>query len=217
MIAMSRPFYKLIGLIGFLVPFLAFADKDIRVSSPDGNIVFSFSIVNTAPGYRVAFKGRGLIDYSSLSLVFANGNFEKNIRVNTPVYRDTIETYELVLGKTKKVTTHYKELLLPLEERVAPFRKVSLLVRVFNDGLAFRYVFPKQEKWEELGLMDENSFFKLSGDPMIHTLLLPNYTSSHEGLYTHLPLSKLPDDSLLDMPTLIEFPGNIYKIGRAHV
>ena len=209
-IAMVRPIYKQVGLIVLLVPFLAFAEKDIRVSSPDGNIVFSFSMVNTTPGYRVAYKGRDLIDYSSLSLVFTNGRFEKNIRANKPVYRDTIETYELVLGKTKKVTTHYKELTIPLEEMVAPFRKINLEIKIFNDGLAFRYSFPKQPNWEELALLDENSCFKLSGDPLVQTLLLPNYTSSHEGLYTHLPLSKLPKDSLLDMPTLVEFPGNVY-------
>jgi alpha-glucosidase len=39
------------------------------------------------------------------------------------------------------------------------------------------------------------------------TLLLPNYTSSHEGFYTTKPLSGLKENELMDMPTLFELSG----------
>jgi alpha-glucosidase len=41
-------------------------------------------------------------------------------------------------------------------------------------------------------------------------LLLPNFTTSHEGEYTHSSFTKLKEDTLLDMPALFTFPGPIY-------
>src|SRR5439155_20873760 len=40
---------------------------------------------------------------------------------------------------------------------------------------------------------------------------LPNYTSSHEGFYTRLPLNEIKADTLMDMPALFEFPNNIFR------
>ncbi len=39
---------------------------------------------------------------------------------------------------------------------------------------------------------------------------LPNFTSSHEGFYITTPLSKLFEDTLLDMPALFQFPNKIF-------
>lgn len=186
------------------------AQKNIRVVSPDGNVVFSFKLVDAVPAYSVTYKGKTIVDYSALSLQFDNGSFDKNIRLNKPVFRDTTEDYELLLGKTKKVHTQYREAILPLEETVTPFRRINIAVKVFNDGLAFRYEFPRQQNWSSFSLLDEHTTFNLSGNPTVHTLMLPNYTTSHEGLYSNMPLSKIPADTLMDMPTLFEFPGNIY-------
>ena len=93
---------------------------------------------------------------------------------------------------------------------MTPFRKINLLVRVFDDGLAFRYEIPQQKNFTSFTLLDENTTFKLTGNPKVHTLFLPNYTSSHEGEYSNLPLSEVKPDTLMDMPTLFEFPGNVY-------
>lgn len=188
----------------------AIAQKKISITSPDGNLRFSFKLVNKSMMYSVAFKSKTIIDYSSLGLQFENDNFENNLKMNKPVFRDTTEDYDLVTGKTKHVHTHYKEVKIPLEESVAPFRKINFIVRIFNDGLAFRYVLPEQNNFTSFTLLDENTTFKLAGDPRVHALFLPNYTSSHEGEYTSSLFSKVTPDSLMDMPALFELPGKIY-------
>jgi alpha-glucosidase len=59
-------------------------------------------------------------------------------------------------------------------------------------------------------IMREHSSFKINGDPSVHALVLPDYHSSHEGNYLHRNFRDLPEDSLIDMPVLLEFPDNIY-------
>jgi alpha-glucosidase len=184
--------------------------QNLRITSPDGNIVFIFKLKNKAAFYSVSFKGKTVADYSSLSLNFDNGNFQNSLKLNKPIYRDTVEDYNLVVGKASHVYTHYKEVMIPLEETVAPHRKINVAVRVFDDGVAFRYIFPQQPNWSRYTLLDENTTFKLAGDPFVHALFLPNYTSSHEGYYTTVPFSHVVPDSLMDMPALFELPANIF-------
>ncbi|CAN5661179.1 glycoside hydrolase family 97 protein [soil metagenome] len=185
------------------------AQKNIRVASPDGGIVFAFRLENKSPQYAVTYMGKPVIDYSTLSLVFDDGKFENNLKINKPVYRDTTEDYDLIIGKTSHVRTQYKSVSIPLEETIAPFRKVNIEVKVFNDGLAFRYQLPLQSK-TSFTLLDENTSFKLNGDPVTKALILPGYTSSQEGFYTTESLSKIAADTLIAMPTLFEFPGKVY-------
>lgn len=197
-------------IIYLIIALPVIAQKKINLTSPDGHLRFSFKLVNKTMQYSVAFKGKTIIYYSSLGLQFENDNFDNNLRMNKPVYRDTSEDYELMVGKTKQVHTHYKEVKIPLEETVTPYKKINLLVRIFNDGLAFRYEFPEQKNFISFTLLNENTTFKLTGNPKVHTLFLPNYTSSHEGTYSSLPFSEVRPDTLMDMPTLFEFPGNVF-------
>ncbi|MFT3933031.1 MAG: glycoside hydrolase family 97 protein [Chitinophagaceae bacterium] len=187
------------------------AQKNVRLTSPDGNISFSFQLINETPQYSVSYKGFKLVNNSPLSLSFKEGGLFKNhIRLQKPVIEDKQEQYELIVGKTKMVNDHYREAILPLHETVSPFREINIVVRIFNDGIAFRYNLPAQKNWSSFLLTEENSVFNLAGNPLATVLLLPNYTSSHENEYTIAPLQQIKQDTLMDMPALFQFPGNVY-------
>ena len=189
----------------------AYSQKSIKLSSPDGNIPYVFQLKDKVPVYTVSFKGKPIIKNSGLSLSFSEtGLFKQDLKTLKPVFREAIETYELIVGKAKSVKHPFKEVIIPLEETKKPFRKINLAVRAFNDGLAFRYEFPRQKNWSSYSLTDENSDFKLTGDPKLLTLFLPTYTTSHEGEYSSLLLSEVKEEELMDMPTLFEFPGHVY-------
>src|SRR5258708_3626112 len=125
----------------------AFAQQKIRVTSPDGNILFSFSILNGRPAYEVIYKNIPVISPSYLGLQFQDGSFTSAITAGKPSFREGREQYELVVGKTKKVDEKYKEVNIPLTASGPKAKKVDLLVRIFNDGAAFRYEFPAQASW----------------------------------------------------------------------
>ena len=187
-----------------------FAQKSIRIQSPDHQINFSFTLTNTAPVYQVGYKGRRLVDPSALGLVFSEeGNFNDGLVAGKPVFKTGDETYELVVGKAKKVHSQYSEATIPLIKKKEN-KQVNFVVRVFNDGVAFRYEFPEQENWKNYILTDELTTFNLAQDPAVLTLFRENYTTSHEGYYDSLPLSKIKPDTLMDLPTLFQYPGDIY-------
>lgn len=187
--------------------FSASAQK-IGLSSPDKQIVFSFD--NTG-GYTVKYKNNPVIEQGIFALSFKEGGeFKKQLSTGKPVYKKAMESYTLPTGKKSTVNDAYEEVIIPLEEKKEPFRKVNIQVRVFNDGIAFRYVFPAQQKQTSFLLTDELSSFSFAGDPQVLALFLPNYTSSHEGEYTNVPLSAIKEDTLMDMPALFSLPNKIY-------
>lgn len=190
----------------------------IEIQSPDGRILFSFRIKAGYPSYSISFKNKILIEDSRLRLEFKeNGEFGRNLTIIEPEYRTIDETYDLIVGKTKTARNFCHEVAIPLVEKQASYRKIILEVRVFNDGIAFRYEFPKQEKWESFSMTNENTSFKVSGNPIILTLFRPDFCTSHEGLYTRLPFSEIKPDTLMDMPSLFDFQGIYMAITEAEL
>ncbi len=196
----------LISCVNFL-----FAQKKASVSSPDKQLTFSFALSAGHPEYAVAYKKNNLIEHSKLGLNFIGNDFFGNdITTGHIILKDGIEDYTLPQGKASKVHDAYKEAIIPMKERNGKKRLINLSVRVFNNGVAFRYEFPEQDNWTDYILTDENSNFNLSGNPTARVAFLENFNTSHEHRYNVMPLADIKNDTLMDMPALFEFPGNIY-------
>ena len=194
----------------------ASGQKEMSVASHDKNIIFTFKLTDSAPIFKVSYKNKPILNNSSLQFNFIEGGkFASHLKASKPVYTERIEPYELVVGKNKKITSQYTQMMVAMEESTGMKRKINLVVRVFDDGVGFRLEFPQQQ-WKSYTLTNEETEFNIDGDPTVHALLLPNYTTSHEGAYSTLPLSNVKKDTLMDLPTLFEMQnGNFLAIAEA--
>ncbi len=188
-----------------------FAQKKINVLSPNQQLSFFFAVVGSQPEYSVAYKNKVLVAHSSLGLTFIGNDFFGNdIKTGQVKLTDGIEAYTLPEGKTSKVLDAYREAIIPMQENKGDKRLINLRVRVFDDGIGFRYELPGQNAWQSYTLTDENTTFNLTGNPTARVAFLENFTTSHEHRYNVLPLAVIKNDILMDMPALFEFPGKIY-------
>ena len=203
-------------MLGLLTGFSVQAVNPIQLTSPDRQLVFSFHQGNDHISYSVIYKGKAIIGDSPISLQFKEtGEFGSKVSVQKTVLKQIDETYELVVGKIKNARNFCNELTIPMVGKDVLHRQINLVVRAYNDGLAFRFVFPKQDKWKSFILTDESTGFNIEGNPNVLALLLPNYTSSHEGLYTGVSLEELRSDTLVDMPALFDCQGVYMAITEA--
>ena len=205
-----KMFLNVVMVICFLNQIPVCAQKAISLSSPNGNINFKFRSGKTSPAYDINFKGKPVIVQSPMSLSFDEGEFKSNLQMLPPLYREADEKYVLTVGKTKAVNEHFKEVIIPLKQTTKPYRQVNIVVRIFNDGVAFRYAFPQQLSSTSIVITDELTSFNFVGNPVVRNLFLPDYTSSHEGFYSTLPMSEIKEDVLMDMPALFKLPGKVY-------
>lgn len=184
--------------------------KAWQLTSPNGKLKFSLTLEREHPVYDIQYQKQALVQNSPLSLVFDNGAFGEGLKMNKPVFSTKEETYELIVGKSKTVHSLSKEVVIPLEETTAPFRKINLVVRAFNDGIAFRYEFPEQPNWKSYVMYDENTAFNVVDNPKFLGMYLPSYQTSHEATYSHVKYEEIKERNLMDMPALFEYPNHIF-------
>lgn len=187
-----------------------FARKSVQLTSPNGKLKFSLTLEREHPVYDIQYQKQALVQNSPLSLVFDNGAFGEGLKMNKPVFSTKEETYELIVGKSKTVHSLSKEVVIPLEETTSPFRKINLVVRAFNDGIAFRYEFPEQPNWKSYVMYDENTAFNVVDNPKFLGMYLPSYQTSHEATYSHVKYEEIKERNLMDMPALFEYPNHIF-------
>ncbi len=188
-----------------------FAQNKVSVSSPGKELTFKFGLDQGHPAYSVSYKNKILAEHSRLGLTFAGNDFFGNdIETGHVTLANGIDDYTLPMGKTSKVHDTYKEAAIPMKERTGKKRLIWLRVRVYDDGLAFRYELPQQNDWNNYTLTEENTYFNLTGNPTARVAFLENFTTSHEHLYNVIPLKDIRNDTLIETPVLFEFPGKVY-------
>lgn len=186
------------------------AQQNISLSSPDGKLKFLLKITPENVSYEVNYKKQPVVDNSLLGFSFDSGEFGSGLKTGKVRRRKMDETYELVVGKVSSARNHCNELVVPLQEKAAPGRLINLVVRAFNDGVAFRYEFPEQEKWNSYVMYDEKTQFNLSGNPMALLMYLPGYINTHEGEYKHIAYNKIAKKRLIEMPVTLEFENGTF-------
>ncbi len=115
----------------------------VSVISPNGQIALTLSDDGAAGlVYSVKFHGKQLIAESKLGLELVGqqplGPWMKLAGTQT---ESADETYTLPLGKTREVRNHYNGERADYSDLDG--RKISIELRAFDDGVAFRYLVPK--------------------------------------------------------------------------
>jgi len=197
---------KVLYLI-FLISSFSFSQKKINLKSPDGKIEFRLQLKKDAPYYMISFGNQVLIDDSPLGLIFNDAELQGNLKMGKPEYKEVDTNYKLVIGKTSEVRDQHNEVIIPFANNEE--KKFNLKVRVFNDGVGFRYEFPEQD-WKSYELIDEKTSFYVNGNPTVYSMFWDSYDNAHEALYHKLPFNKIPKDTLLDMPGMFNFSDKAY-------
>lgn len=190
----------LVFLLGY-ISLACMAQPNFSITSPDKRISVNIQSTSSSLRYSVKFNRRQLVEPSQMQLQFATTSKSEKTEIGKAVNRNGSEDYTLLVGKRKQVKSRYNEIMLPVTSGTA---KYNIVFRAFNDGVAFRYELQSGNA-DSFALHDELSEFRLHDNPTARTLLLPNYTSSHEGVYTKHTYHQLPKDTLIAMPALFEW------------
>jgi alpha-glucosidase len=136
-------------------------DALARVASPDGRLVFSLHRGRfDALTWRASFGDETVVGESALGLRFADGpGFDRGLRVLGTERASRDETWEQPWGERRRVRDHHEELLVRIAD--AADRRLDLRVRVFDDGLGFRYEVPEQGGLGAVDIVDELTEFAL--------------------------------------------------------
>lgn len=174
----------------------------LTVSSPDTSNTVNFILSDDGrPGYLVLHNQETVIDTSYMSFEFKDlPDLGSNFEILNTASSSTDETWDMPWGEQLEVWNHYNELIVSLQERSEPARKLNIHFRAFDDGVGFRYEFPEQENVEDILITDENTEFNLTGNHQVWWM--PGDWDNYEHLYNETSFSAIDALSKRDHPDL---------------
>ena len=212
---MYRTFYQA-ALVLFLATSLRAAEDVVTVKSPDGRIEFRMfdgppwdtGIPHPHLVYSVDFNGKPLIEASHLGYDIDSAlPLGHKLGLMTSTREAVNGTYSLPSGKSKTVRNQYNEVVAEYLQNGSLGRRMTMEVRAFNEGVAFRYVIAETAPLEEFRVANEITEFVFAKDGEAYPLLLRDFQTGYEDQFTRTTLSGIHDDSLIGLPFLVEQPG----------
>ena len=141
------------------------ARAEEQLQSPNKQLTLSVDLAaDGVPTYRLSYKGKPVLNASRLGLELKDMPSLTNGFVQTSAERKSIdESWNPVWGEVKTIRNHFNELAVTLTQ---PATKRVMLVRfrLFDDGLGFRYEFPRQPELAYFVVKEEKTQFALNGD-----------------------------------------------------
>lgn len=161
------------------------------VSSPDGNVKLSFELSKDGvPTYSVAFENEQIIKPSTMGFELKDAApMLAGFKIEDVTRESDDETWTPVWGENDSIRNHYNELTVKLTQQVGDtLRKLDIQFRVYDDGAAFRYIFPEQET-KTFVITDELSQMAMGGD--YTAWWIPGDYDTQEYEYTKSKLSEI--------------------------
>jgi hypothetical protein len=203
----SAMFRSTVLLISFVMMITSCSDmkiKKLEVISPDKQVKVNFRLTEEGQtSYMLFFRNEVVLDKSTMGFEFKDAQELKNNIVIRDFRESTVrETWKMPWGEQEEVLNNYNELKIILEEANAPHRKFNIIFRVYNDGIGFRYEFPKQKGMDEAIILNEHTWFNLTGDH--DTWWQPGDWDIYEHLYHATKFSAIEATQYRDHESLAQ-------------
>ena len=188
----------------------------VSVKSPNGQIEYRLFLTDQPDpsephlriAYQVYFKGKLLMDTSFLGL---NIRDQPILGVNVGLMKSKANSvdqmYTVPVGKARTIRDHYNALTAEYLQNGSLGRMVTVEVRAYDDGVAFRYVVPFNEQLRNMQIDDEFTEFQFAKDAESYPLILDGFATNYEDGYSRMPVSAIHPDSVVGLPFLVEQPG----------
>ena len=170
------------------VPKVKEFEEIVRMQSPDGSLEVCVGLSPKGePVYSLFREREAVVLPSRLGYTLMDGRSLKSgftpLSVSPAEEKD--ETWAPVWGEESEIRNHYKEMSVTFDKDDGIIMRVVL--RLYDDGLAFRYEFPLENKLTYFNIKEEVTEFAMAGD---HTAWwIPGDYDTQEYNYSQTRLS----------------------------
>ena len=150
--------------------------------TPDGNLA-----------YDIKRNGVVVIAPSRLGLILANApKLDRNFSLDSATTSTHDDTWEQPWGERRYVRDNYDELRVNVVQKTLDDRRMTVVFRVFDDGVGFRYEFPDQPQLKTLKIVDELTEFDVADDATAWWDVAGEW-NREEYLYEKTPLNQVSE------------------------
>lgn len=176
------------------------AQQTNTLSSPNGKLVFSFGLSTEGiPNYSISYQDKTVISPSILGIA----DWQKNLVLADVRVASQDTVWKPVYGERSSVRDHYKAMDLLLHRKAGGQAPLTIQVRAYDEGIAFRYFFNEGENGGSyLHIKGESTEFNFEENTKAW------FTPRAQALHQLLPLKNWPDES--DRPLTLELPNGLF-------
>jgi len=138
--------------------------SDASIRSPGGTLAVALRVNGEGrPEYSIARNGQPLVNWSRLGFILADApKLERNFELERIEQKAIDDTWEQPWGERRYVRNRCAELRVSLREKTAARRQLTVVFRVFDDGVGFRYEFPEQPTLSQVNIVQELTEFDIA-------------------------------------------------------
>ena len=148
--------------LGMVISTGAFAAEDLMATVESPGKVLKVSLQVAPDGrlsYQVERNGQPVIAPSRLGFVLASDKpLDAGFAMERHLVTSHDSTWEQPWGERRTVRNHYSQLRVDVHQK-KDGRRLAIVFRVFDDGVGFRYEFPKQANNRAVHIADELTEF----------------------------------------------------------
>ncbi len=175
------------------------------ISSPDKQLWFYLRTGQQGINYSVTYRNKELLEWSPLGLVFENHILPgEGVTLDVTGTLEKNETLSWPLGENASIQNKYKQLTAAFVTRTG--ERFDIVIRMFNNDIAFRYVLFSTKDVKERKIIKENTGFYLSTP-------YTAYRHNTESVITPVPVNELAHSS--DLPLVLASPSLYLSINEA--
>jgi len=188
---------KIILLVNFILVSISFGDRVNQITSPDKSLVLDITKENGSLYYSIYKNNKLIIENSQLGIIADRFEFSDNIIIENSKINYEKSTWTQVWGEQSQVLDEYNQLALAILSKEDQSRLI-IYFRLFDDGLGFRYEFPKQKNINKFKILDELTEFNFAEDS--HSWWIPAYAyRRYEFLYANTLISEINRDKYSEL------------------
>jgi alpha-glucosidase len=155
------------------------------LKSPDGRTVFNLNLKTNSFSYSIQFENSLVIQNAPLGLERDDASFSNNMVFISQKTSKIRDEYQLEVGKRLHINAEANQIEYLLKN--ANGDEISLQVRAYNEGIAFRYAFSQTDNKKHTIVEEKTGFkFPLTAKTWIMPYdTISTFTPSYETYYSN--------------------------------
>jgi hypothetical protein len=188
----------LVCLLGLAFANYAYSQSNKSISASLGKVKLDFMLDEGGkPAYAVTYDAKPAIKKSYLGFALADDStFYKGFKLLGSDRKQADESWTPVWGEVSSIRNHYQQITVHLQQLSGQQRLLDIVFRIFEDGVGFRYEFPKQANLNYFVVTQEHTQFALATDAK--AFWIPGDYDSNEYAYSATKVSQIDNQKIVN-------------------
>lgn len=192
-------------------------NANLEPQSPDGHLTLMLSEEGQLLSYAIYHEEQLMVRPSGIEIHFRDQeSFAGNMELELISDRTVDESWKPLWGKTEEVRNHFNEYVYRVTEKNQDSqnetRHLEWVIRVYNDGVAFRYRFPENSGFGQFAITDERTGFNLDPSHKVWAVSYEGYYTHQESTYEKKRVADINEWELIGCPLLLELDANHWML-----